>query len=98
MSSEDRVEIKALDELERVLQHLSHELASWRQRALKAESDRAAMGVDHDAVSSRERINELENENAALGGRLTGARGRLEDLLTRLKFLEEQVEKERQTG
>ena len=97
MLSEDRAEIKALDELERVLQHVTHELAAWRQRALKAESDRAAMGVDHDAVFSRERINDLENENAELGERLAGARGRLEDLLTRLKFLEEQVEKERQT-
>ncbi|MFQ5703692.1 MAG: hypothetical protein ACE5HT_06695 [Gemmatimonadales bacterium] len=95
MSSEDRPEMKAMAELERILQLVSHELASWRRRALTAEAARSELGADHDAVASRQRINELEAENAELGSRLASVRGRLEDLLARLQFLEEQVEKER---
>ncbi len=97
MSNADRPEFRALAELERVLQHVKDELASWRSRALKAEAARAEMGFDHDVLASRERINELELENAEMGNRLTAARDRVDDLLARLKFLEEQVEMEEQS-
>ena len=54
MSNEDRPEFRALGELERVLEHVQEELASFRRRAHKAELDRAEMGIDHDVVASRE--------------------------------------------
>ena len=91
MSDSDRPEIKALVELEDVVRHVSEELAAWRRRALKAESDRNELGADYDPVGSRERIQSLEVENSDLGGRLDAARVQLQDLLKRLRFLEEQV-------
>ncbi len=94
MSNGERPELQALTELERVLQHVKDELASWRRRALKAEAQRAEMGIDHDVVATRERIQELELENDQLNGRLQAARTRVDDLLARLKFLEEQVQLE----
>ena len=96
MSNAERPEIQALTELERVLQHVKDELASWRRRALKAEARRAEMGIDHDVVATRERIRELELENEQTNGRLQAARTRVDDLLVRLKFLEEQVRLEGQ--
>ena len=96
MSNVERPEIRALTELERVLQHVKDELASWRRRALKAEARRAEMGIDHDVVATRERIRELELENEQVNGRLQAARTRVDHLLARLKFLEEQVRLEGQ--
>ncbi len=96
VSNAERPEFVALRELERVLQHVKDELASWRRRALKAEAERADLGVDHDAVASRERIHDLETENQEMSQRLQTARGRVDDLLVRLKFLEEQVRMEEQ--
>jgi predicted nuclease with TOPRIM domain len=55
------------------------------------------LGVDHDAVASRERIKELELENEQMSGRLQAARSHVDELLARLKFLEEQVGAEEQT-
>ncbi|UCG86156.1 MAG: hypothetical protein JSW71_19980 [Gemmatimonadota bacterium] len=96
MLNADRPDFQALTELERVLQHVKDELASWRRRALTAETRRAEMGVDHDAVASLERIRELELENERITGRLHAARNHVDDLLARLKFLEEQVVSEDQ--
>lgn len=96
MSNDVRPEFAALAELERVLTHVKDELASWRRRALQAESDRATLGVDHDVVASRERIQALEAEKAEMVARLGAARQRVDDLLARLRFLEEQVELEDQ--
>lgn len=96
MSNGDRSEIAALSELERVLEHVKDELAAWRRRALKAEADRAEMGADHDVVASREQVKQLEAEKAEMFGRLSAARGRVDDLLARLKFLEEQADVEEQ--
>ena len=84
-------------ELERVLGHVREELASFRRRAHKAEMDRASMGIDHDVVASREMIAELERENADKNNRLGLARERVEGLLARLKFLEEQVDLDEQS-
>ena len=96
MSNVERPELQALTELERVLQHVKDELALWRRRALKAETHRAEMGVDHDVVATRERIRELELENEQVSGRLQAARTRVDDLIARLEFLEEQVRLEGQ--
>lgn len=97
MSSSDRPEFAALDELSRVLEHVKDELASWRRRALKAESERTSLGIEHDVLTAREKIKELETENADVTSRLDAARGRIADLLARLEFLEEQVELEEQS-
>lgn len=97
MSSSDRPEFAALDELSRVLEHVKDELASWRRRALQAESERASIGAEHDVVTSHAKIKELETENAEVTSRLDSARGRIADLLARLEFLEEQVELEEQS-
>lgn len=96
MSSDERPELAALAELERVVEHVKDELASWRRRALKAEADRASSVAGNDAAVYRARIKELEADKTALVGRLKTARVRVDDLLARLTFLEEQVELEEQ--
>ena len=96
-SSADRPELKALAELEAVIAHVTEELAMWRRRALRAEARQPELGVGPDLVSTRERILELEAENTDLTARLTAARERVEHLLSRLQFLEEQVGAEEQT-
>jgi hypothetical protein len=84
-------EFNALSGLEDVIRHVSEELALWRKRALKAEGDRTGLGADHDVVSMKERVVGLEGQNAELERRLDAARTRVQDLVKRLKFLEEQV-------
>ena len=98
MSNADRPEFKALAELERVLRHVQEELAAWRRRALKAEAGRQELDIAHDIVAARERILDLERENADMDGRLGAARDRVEALLARLRFLEEQVGSEEQSA
>lgn len=88
MSYEERPEFRALKELELVLRLVTEELASWRRRAQRAE---AALGVEHDVLASRERLLELEAENRALRARLEATREKVEQLLKRLQFLEEQM-------
>jgi hypothetical protein len=90
-SNADSPEYRALAELERAIGHLSEELATWRRRALRAEAHRTDLGGDHDVVGSRERIVELEGQNAEMSARLTAARERVEHLLGRLQFLEDQL-------
>ena len=91
MSDSGNPELVALAGLEDVIRHVSDELASWRRRALKAEGDRGALGGDHDVVGLKERIVSLEGQNSELERRLEAARTRLQDLLKRLRFLEEQA-------
>jgi predicted nuclease with TOPRIM domain len=89
--SNDGPEFEALEELKSVIGALTEELASWRRRALKAETQQAELAGGHDAVASRERIVALEGENADLRRRVEAARGRVQELVARLRFLEEQV-------
>lgn len=91
MSSSASPELRALAELETIVRHAAEELASWRRRALKAETDRSSLGVDGTAVAARERIVQLEKHNTELRARLEGARERVQQLLNRLRFLEEQA-------
>lgn len=88
MSYEERPEFQALDELKLVLRLVAEELAAWRRRALRAE---AALGVEQDVLASRERLLELEAENRTLRARLEATREKVEHLLKRLQFLEEQM-------
>jgi predicted nuclease with TOPRIM domain len=96
VSNDDRPDLAALEALQRVLDDLTGELSAWRRRALKAEGEREQMGADYDAVANRERILELEGDNEALTKRLDAARTRVNDLIGRLRFLEEQVSMEEQ--
>ncbi len=96
MSSEDRPEFQALDELRDVLQSVTEELAAWRRRALKAESDQAELGLGQEVVASREKVVALESENTDMQQRLNAARVHVEELLARMRFLEEQVAAEEQ--
>lgn len=91
MSFDAKPEFQALKELEGVLKLVTEEVASWRKRAQRAE---ASLGADYDAVASRERIIELEAENRLLHQRVMAARGRVDELLKRLQFLEEQMAEE----
>lgn len=86
----ERADLRALDQLEAVLRELGEELASWRARALKAEPPRGSGGGS--------RSSELENENRQLRGRLEAARTRVQELVTRLAFLEEQAREAGTTG
>ena len=88
MSNGEKPEFLALAELEDVLRQVTGELAAWRRRAQRAET---ALGADRDVVGSREQMTELEAENRRLAERLGAARERLNELVKRLQFLEEQV-------
>ena len=98
MSSYARPDFAAIEELEGLLRHLGDELAAWRRRCLRAEQDLAAYkergGVmpSPDAVAGRQRLAELEQENLALRTRLDSAGERVQMLVSRLTFLERDVE------
>jgi len=87
----------ALTALEQTAQALEGELASWRRRCLKAEAeiDEAAQRVPEvtsaDVALLRRRIDELETENQRLRDRIGSARDQVEQLKTRLRFVEEHV-------
>ena len=86
----ERADLRALDQLEAVLRELGEELAAWRSRGVKAEPGRGAGGGS--------RSSELESENRQLRGRLEAARTRVQELVTRLAFLEEQAREAGTTG
>jgi len=85
----ERADIRALEQLEAVLREVGEELATWRARALTAEPSRGAAHARGDG-ESRGRAAELETENRQLRTRLEAARTRMQELVARLSFLEEQ--------
>ena len=91
VSNGDRPEFRALGELEEAVRQVSDELAIWRKRAHKAEGSTGGPGVAGALLSARERVVELEAENEELRRLIQRARTRVTDLLTRLRFLEEQA-------
>lgn len=99
-SSGERLDAVALDQLESTIRHVAEELAGWRARALKSEAE-ARHGVAPASPpppvtlaraepEMRQRTAELEAENRALRQRVEATRIRVQDLLARLAFLEEQ--------
>jgi chromosome segregation ATPase len=74
----------AIDQLESILREVAEELAGWRSRAQKAESELKSRG---GPVKNPE----LESENKALRQQVEGARTRVQHLVHRLSFLEEQA-------
>lgn len=92
MYDAERADVLALEQLEAVLREIAEELAMWRARALKAESHRGGSGGGggRGDGEGRGRAAELEVENRQLRTRVDAARNRVQELLTRLSFLEEQ--------
>ena len=91
----ERPDLKALTDLEQVVNHLAEELAGWRRRTLKAEGElqqaRANGGVlaGPELTQARQRVIELETENQALRLRIDAAKDRLQTLSSRVTFLEQ---------
>lgn len=92
MYDAERADVLALDQLEAVLREVAEELATWRARALKAEGHRGGSGGGggRGDGDGRGRAAELEVENRQLRTRVDAARNRVQELLARLAFLEEQ--------
>lgn len=92
-SDSERPEAPAFNELQQLVRHLGDELASFRRRALQAES--RVKAIDASAGSARvnpERVEKLEMENAELKKRLEAARARTRQVLDRVRFLRQQHE------
>ncbi len=91
-SDGERPDLQALTALEDVLRHLESELAAWRRRALAAESKGVELTRALDADDTKSHSRQLEREGRELAGRIDLARGRVNDLIARLAFLEQQTE------
>ncbi len=96
----ERADTPVVDQLEAILRGVAEELAGWRARALKAETDikelqgragGAGGGAARLDPEVRNRLAQLEQENETLRQRVEGAKLRVHDLLGRLTFLEEQA-------
>jgi chromosome segregation ATPase len=98
MQGYDRPDVRALEDLSELLRHVGEELAAWRRRSLKAESDMAELkakgGVlaGPELIQARQRIIELELENQALRQRIDATRGRVKLLADRMSFLEQDAD------
>lgn len=92
-----RPDLLALEEVERLLGHLTEELATWRRRCLKAESElqsvkgQEGMVPSDDVVRLRARLLDLERENLNLSTRVDRARGMVTALQQRLAFVERET-------
>lgn len=98
MSSYERPDFGALDDLERLLRHVGDELATWRRRSLRSEQEltdlkaKGGMLAGPELVQVRQRVADLEAENQALRTRLDAATERVRGLIQRLAFLERDLE------
>jgi hypothetical protein len=86
-----------LEQLEGILRDVAEELTAWRTRALKAEADARGRGgalvsgAGAGGGTGGARVAELDAENRALRQRVDAARTRVQGLVQRLAFLEEQA-------
>jgi chromosome segregation ATPase len=96
--SYDRPDSRAFVELELLVRSATEELAAWRRRCLRAETElqelraRGGPSAGPDLVTARTRVAELEAENLALKERVAGVRERVQALATRVAFLERGLE------
>jgi predicted nucleic acid-binding Zn-ribbon protein len=81
---------EALDQLEAIVRDVAEELAGWRSRAHKSEAELKSTARGSGATTPVKNP-ELESENKSLRQRVEGARTRVQDLMQRLTFLEEQA-------
>ncbi len=91
-SDGERPDLQALTALEDVLKNLESELAGWRRRALAAESKGVELSRALDADETKTHSRQLEKDGRDRAGRIELARGRVNDLIARLAFLEQQTE------
>ncbi len=92
-SDSERPEHEAFQELQQLVRHLGHELATFRRRALQAEARvKAFDSAPGGARVNPERVDRLERENADLKKRLESARARTRQVLDRVRFLRQQHE------
>jgi predicted nucleic acid-binding Zn-ribbon protein len=88
-----RPDLPALAELAGLLEALEKELGTWRERCLKAEQDLTqGKGRSHtgpELLQARQRSGLLEGENKVLQQRIAAAREHIEQLKSRLRFVEE---------
>lgn len=91
MSDNERPELKAFRELEKLVRHLGEEMGGFRRRALQAETRLKEISL---AVSSSkpspEKLAALERENRDLRARVKAAQERTRSMVDRVKFLREQ--------
>src|SRR3954454_12864998 len=91
----ERPDQKALSDLERVVHHLTEELAGWRRRTLKAEGElqeaRAHGGIvaGPRLTHARPRGINMKMKNQGLRHRIDADKERLRILAGRLSFLEQ---------
>jgi hypothetical protein len=81
--------------LETLVHHLADELATFRRRALVAESklkdiESAEGGASN--VGLAQRVAELERENTALKSRLDAVSEKTKQMLDRVRFLRQQAQ------
>ena len=83
----------AITELERLIETLEAELVYWRERGQRAEQDAVPVKgkghQSHELHQARQRIAALETENRALQQRIVAARERIEQLRSRMRFVED---------
>jgi hypothetical protein len=92
-------DLARLDELERITRAVAEEIAGWRRRSLSAESELEELGArtgvgaygSGDIAQVRQRTADLEAENRELKRRIAVAREQIEQLRTRLRFVDERV-------
>ncbi len=82
MYGAERADSRALEQLESVLREVAEDLATWRARALKAEGDGKRGGTARG---------EVDGESRQLRTRVDAAKTRVQALVARLAFLEEQA-------
>lgn len=90
-SDSERPELEAYNELQQLIRHLADELASFRKRALTAESRLKALDAGEPDPKATGRSSELERENRELRARLDGAAERTRQMLDRVRFLRQQA-------
>lgn len=90
-----RPDLAALTDLERMLRHVTEELAGWRRRCLKAEGELQGLKAQDGMVPGdellrlRTRLLDLEREKLELERRVEKARDLVARLQQRLAFLED---------
>lgn len=93
-----RPDAAAIADLERVLRHLTDELAAWRRRCLKAETELQNVKAQDGMVPGEKvhrvtgRLLDLERENLDLQARVERARDMVARLQQRLAFLESEFD------
>jgi hypothetical protein len=92
VSDNERHDRIAFRELEVLIRHLGDELASFRRRAIQAETQLRTLDVRGGPVADASRVEALEAENVVLRGRLEAAAGHAQSMLDRVRFLRQQQE------